>query len=1369
MTAIISQVSDYLRSFLYPAGLFRLALAAGILGGLYFLSTLDYLLFHSVIEIVTIVIAFSIFILVWNTRRVIADTFFLIIGISFLFTGSIDLIHTLAYKGMGVFPGSTADLPTQLWIAARYFQSVTFFIAALFIGKSITKDRKYDTAIIFAACAAACAFLLASIFVWQNFPHCYIEGSGLTPFKIASEYVISLIFIATIIVIWIKRRHFDREVWQFLVAAQFFLIVGELAFTSYVSVYGFMNMIGHLAKLVSFYFFYRAIVVVGLTRPYDLLSREITEKDAALKKSEERCSVTFNALNDALWDWDIPAGTTFISDHFYTMLGYQPGEFPASYDSWKALVHTEDIGPVERKLQDHTKTGAGFSHEFRMRMKSGDWRWVGARGMVVEKDAKGTPIRMVGTLSDITERKRAQEALNESREMYRDLVENLNDVIFSLDLKGNFTYISPVVERLYGYSPSEMSGQHFSKYVHPDDQHPGIDAFEKRLKGEYGLNEYKIIPKDGRVEHVIVSQRPLIKDGAVIGFNYILTNITARKQAEDAVQAAVKLNQLIDTMSVSESMGYTLDEAERLTGSKIGFFHFINPDEKTIELIAWSTETKKRCFIPKEPQRHYPVEKAGVWVDCIRERRPVIHNDYASLPHKKGLPEGHVPLTRELVVPIFDEDRIVAIIGVGNKVTDYQEKDISVLALLAKNAWTLIQRKRAEQDLKVSEYRFRELFNSMSSGVAVYRAIDDGTDFVFVDFNHGAEIIEGVTKEDVIGKRVREVFSGVHEFGIMDVFRRVWRTGNAEYHPLTLYRDNRIASWRENFVYRLPSGEIVAVYDDISERKQAEEERERIRMWQAGVNRILESVLAPVPLDEKLKVITDGVVETFGADFCRIWLIEKGDLCDTGCMHAEAAEEQHACRYRDTCLHLKASSGRYTHIDGKAHRRVPFGAYKIGRIASGEETKFLTNDVVHDPRVHDHEWAKSLGLVSFSGYRLKPPDGDVLGVFALFATFPISPDMDAILDGLSRAISLAIQKDLADTAVRESEQKFRDIFNNTTDAIHIHGIRDDGSPDRFTDVNDVACRMLGYTREEMLEKTPIDITTGYHNPPVEKVFEEQRTFGGARFETEHRAKDGTIIPVEVNTHVVTIQGRNVILGVVRDITERKKTETLLKRFSEELEQKVQARTEELNASLDEKVLLLREIHHRVKNNLQIIISLTNLQMRQIDDERLKQVMAETQNRVRAMSFVHEKLYQSEDISRIDLASYTRFLVSHLFSFYGVNTRQVALNIDIGKIMLNINTAIPLGLIINELVSNTLKHAFPDGRTGTLSIAVREDERRLFLTLSDDGAGLPAGFDWRHAESLGLRLVISLVGQLDGTIELDRSAGTAFVIVVQEKE
>jgi len=296
-----STIPGVLRAIFLPHNLLRIAIASLILLGLYSLSLRDYLLFHSIVEFAAIAVAFTIFLLVWNTRKAITDSFFLLLGISFLFTGSIDLLHTLAYKGMGVFPGNSADLPTQLWLAARYFQSITFLVATLLIGKSLTKDRKYDPAIFLVLCAAFSGLLLTSIFVWNSFPHAFIEGSGLTLFKIASEYLISLILLATIVLLFLRRKHFDRTVWHFLIAATAFLIAGELAFTSYISVYGFMNMLGHLFRVVSVYFFYRAIVVVGLTRPYDLLFRELKQSESALRDSQEAAQAILAAAGESIF------------------------------------------------------------------------------------------------------------------------------------------------------------------------------------------------------------------------------------------------------------------------------------------------------------------------------------------------------------------------------------------------------------------------------------------------------------------------------------------------------------------------------------------------------------------------------------------------------------------------------------------------------------------------------------------------------------------------------------------------------------------------------------------------------------------------------------------------------------------------------------------------------------------------------------------------------------------------------------------------------------------------------------------------------------------------------------------------------------
>jgi len=229
-------------------------------------------------------------------------------------------------------------------------------------------------------------------------------------------------------------------------------------------------------------------------------------------------------------------------------------------------------------------------------------------------------------------------------------------------------------------------------------------------------------------------------------------------------------------------------------------------------------------------------------------------------------------------------------------------------------------------------------------------------------------------------------------------------------------------------------------------------------------------------------------------------------------------------------------------------------------------------------------------------------------------------------------------------------------------------------------------------------------------------------------------------------------------------------EALQKHFTEKLKQQVDERTEALNAMLDEKILLLREIHHRVKNNLQIIISLMNLQMRKADDPRLKELLLETQGRVRAMSLVHEKLYQSEDLSKINLSSYLHSLGTQLISSHGEIARKVTLHMEFDPILTDINIAIPLGLVVNELVSNAVRHAFPGEMEGNVTLRGQMSGKEITLSVADDGIGFPEGFDLRDSRTLGLHLVQTLVRQLDGRIErASVERGTKYIVVIPVKE
>ena len=203
---------------------------------------------------------------------------------------------------------------------------------------------------------------------------------------------------------------------------------------------------------------------------------------------------------------------------------------------------------------------------------------------------------------------------------------------------------------------------------------------------------------------------------------------------------------------------------------------------------------------------------------------------------------------------------------------------------------------------------------------------------------------------------------------------------------------------------------------------------------------------------------------------------------------------------------------------------------------------------------------------------------------------------------------------------------------------------------------------------------------------------------------------------------------------------------------------------ELQASLQEKKMLLKEIHHRVKNNLQIIASLLDLQSDLLTDPQVLSAFTESQNRIRSMALIHEQLYQSADLMRIDFGKYINDLVYSLFNAYESHSYGIISTIEVDEIPLNVDAAIPCGLILNELVSNCLKHAFPSRHHGEIHITLRpEKDGQLTLIVRDDGTGFPDNLDFRETESLGLQLVCILTDQLKGSITLNRNRGTVFQI------
>jgi PAS domain S-box-containing protein len=297
---------------------------------------------------------------------------------------------------------------------------------------------------------------------------------------------------------------------------------------------------------------------------------------------------------------------------------------------------------------------------------------------------------------------------------------------------------------------------------------------------------------------------------------------------------------------------------------------------------------------------------------------------------------------------------------------------------------------------------------------------------------------------------------------------------------------------------------------------------------------------------------------------------------------------------------------------------------------------------------------------------------------------------------------------------------------------------------RIVESNERACAIYGYNPEELTGMCVLDLRPPQARPQFAATMHEAERMSGLVFETLHQRKDGTIFPVEVSLRILDIDGVRYHQAIIREISERKKAEN------------------RIMEALREKDVLLREIHHRVKNNMQVISSLLNLQAQRFPDAAVREAFRESQDRIRSMALVHEKLYQTRDLSRIDFSDYVKSLTSSLFRTYQTDATRIALKLDVDRAYLDINAAIPCGLILNELVLNALKHAFPGERKGEIIVELHENEGgTIRLTVRDNGVGFPDGVDIEHTDTLGLQIVTLLTGQLDGRIEVRREGGTAF--------
>jgi len=624
-------------------------------------SSAFYLPLHTAMEAFAVFGALMIFMecLTSPRERTTTDV---VLGCGFLAVGLIDFFHLLSYPGMPDFVTSSGpEKAIAFWLAARGTAAVTL----LLVGIRVLKGGRDGAVPLlpWAMTALILAVLVNWLVLWHpdKLPRTFVPGAGLTGFKITAEIVIVAITLAASVLLYrgFRRR---RLPWVgYLASAAWVGGLGELFFTLYANVTDLYNLLGHLFKVGAYLLILRALVLQLVKEPLD--------------QATSRWRFALESSGQGVWDANLEDGSVYLSPHLMTMLACTPADLDMDLDAWRRRVHPEDAARVGAAFA-RCLAGEDAEYETRHRVATsrGDWIWVIARGKVVERLADGRPMRMVGTLTDIT----------------------------------------------------------------------GQQAAEQHS-----------------------------------------TQLAAR------TAALLELRRTADCLGGKEYLQHCLAIAEELTGSTISFLHFVDATEQTIELVTWAQRTLA-SYCQASHETHYPLAQAGIWADALRQRRVMVFNDYPGHPGKHGLPEGHAALTRLISMPVIEQERVVMLVGVGNKATEYSDFEVDTLQLVANEIWHSVYSEKTLAVLSESEERFRRLFEDTPQAITLY---EDGC---FTAANAAALAMMGCSRREQLVGRSPLDFSPDHQpngqlssIRVEEVVGRAYAEGGARFEWQHLRADGR--------------------------------------------------------------------------------------------------------------------------------------------------------------------------------------------------------------------------------------------------------------------------------------------------------------------------------------------------------------------------------------------------------------------------------------------------------------------------------------------------------------------------------------------------------------------------------------------------
>ncbi|MFB2968736.1 PAS domain S-box protein [Aerosakkonema sp. BLCC-F183] len=971
----------------------------------------------------------------------------------------------------------------------------------------------------------------------------------------------------------------------------------------------------------------------------DISDRKLAEE--ALRESESRLALALEAAQMGTWDWDMKAERVVWSERTEFIFDLAPGSFPGTAEAFFSCIHPEDRPALEQAIQLAIEERTSYSIETRIIWPDGTVRWLACIGNII-CESNGEPDRMTGVMMDITERKLAEEALQESEWRLRMALNAAQMGTWDWDIETNNILWSEQTEVIFGFVPASFTGTYetYIDRVHPDDRHYLKATITDTLKEKIPYSiEHRVIWPDGSIRWV-ATKGDIICDrtGQPIAMSGVVMDITDRKQAEAALRdSEFKLRTIVEN---STDAIFIKD--------KNGHYIFINRSGAkylncSIEAILGK---RNEDFLTAESERQ------------IREFDGIVMS-------------SNMAWTCEEIFETNESKRIFL-----STKCPYLSAEGELLGIVG-ICRDITESKQVEEKMR----RHLAAVEAAGDGIGIVNAAGE---YIYINQSH-AKIFGYESAEELIGKTWQELYYEDECKRIQgDIIPIVIQQGKWQ-GEATARRSDGTTFAQELSLTLVADGGLICVCHDITERKQTEE---KLRLT-----------------DRALVASSNGII------------ISDTKQPDNPVIYTNPAFEE---------------------MTGYSAAEV------IGR-----NCRFLQGSDTNQPGLEKLRAAireKTTCKVVLRNYR---KDGSLF-----WNELNVSPiyDSNGILTHYIGIQNDITERKLAEEELQTSTSRLSALIENLQMGILVK--------DEFNQVVTINQAFCDIFNIPIVPAALIgaDFSTFYED--FQQVFADPEKFIQQHLQILNSRQIVTNEEVTmVNSHIferdyvpIFVRGKySGHLWMYRDITERKQAEN------------------HIRASLKEKEVLLKEIHHRVKNNLQVISSLLKLQSAYIKDEQALTLFTESYNRIRSMALIHEKLYQSEGLSRINASEYINEMVRNLVNSYKVYASSVQLGIETEEMEIDIDTAIPCGLIINELVTNALKYAFNDREIGKLCVNFyRLDRDSLRLEVSDNGVGLPPDFDIEEIDSLGLQLVYNLTEQLDGEIAIDSSRGTAFQITFRKQ-